>query len=156
MKLTRNQYIEKVTPFVIKASSGSGLFPSLFMAQAILESADGNSTLASVYNNHFGIKADKNWKGKVVNMKTREVINGSDQIITDGFRVYDSPEQSFIDRVKFLKENARYKAVFAAATPLLQAIELKKAKYATDPNYDTVLQQIIKYNNLITLDQKKK
>lgn len=159
--MTRREYINKFTEYVLKAAEGSGLFPSVFMAQSILESSDskgnpGSSLLASIYNNYFGIKADKSWKGKVVNLKTREVLNGKNLVITDGFRVYDSIQESFNDRVKFLKSNPRYKAVFEAKTPFEQAIALKKAGYATDPNYATVLQSIIKSNNLFELDQKKK
>lgn len=159
--MTRQEYIKQFTPYVLAASEGSGLFPSLFMAQAILESSNskgipGASGLASKYNNHFGIKADKSWKGKVVDMQTREVVNGKDTVIKDGFRVYDSIQESFNDRVKFLKSNPRYKAVFEAKTPFEQAIALKKAGYATDPNYASILQSIIKSNNLFELDQKKK
>lgn len=159
--MTRTEFIQKYTPHVIASSAGTGLFPSLFMAQAILESSNskgipGASSLARLYNNFFGIKADKSWKGKVVNLKTREVFNGKDVIITDGFRVYDNPLESFYDRVKFLTDNPRYKAVLTAPTPLLQAMELKKAGYATDPKYAEILQSIIKTNNLFELDQKKK
>lgn len=159
--MTRTEFIQKFTPVVIQAAAGSGLFPSLFMAQAILESSDKNgvpgaSLLASKYNNYFGIKDSAAWTGKTVNLKTREVYNGKSEIITDGFRVYDSPTESFADRVKFLKSNARYKKVFAAVTPLQQAIELKAAGYATDPSYASILQSIIKSNNLLILDQKKK
>lgn len=159
--MTRKEFIQKYSSYALEAAANTGLFPSLFMAQAILESSDskgvpGASLLASKYNNFFGIKADKSWKGKVVNLKTREVINGADKVIVDGFRVYDNPLQSFNDRVAFLKQNPRYKAVFAATTPEAQAAELKKAGYATDPNYATILQSIIKANDLLTLDQKKK
>ena len=154
--MTRREYINKFTEYVLKAAEGSGLFPSVFMAQAILESNNGDSILSSKYNNYFGIKADKSWKGKVVNLKTREVLNGKDVVISDGFRVYDSIQESFSDRVKFLKSNPRYKAVFEAKTPFEQAIALKKAGYATAPNYASVLQSIIKSNNLFELDQKKK
>ena len=161
MAVTREQFIKDFTPVVIEAAAGSGLFTSLFMAQAILESSNaqgqpGASLLASKYNNFFGIKASAGWAGKVINLKTREVFNGKDAVITDGFRVYDSPAESFKDRVKFLKTNPRYAKVFAAPTPLLQAMELKAAGYATDPNYASVLASIIKANNLLILDQKKK
>jgi len=105
----RSEYIKKYTPAVVRAARGTGLFPSLFMAQAILESGNGQSLLARDYNNHFGIKSTPDWKGKVVRMSTREVFNGKDVYIKDGFRWYKNPIDSFKDRVKFLQENKRRK-----------------------------------------------
>ena len=151
---TRLDYIKRFTDATINAARGTGLFPSLFMAQAILESGNGQSTLAKKYNNHFGIKATKSWKGKVIDMKTREVYNGNEVYIKDGFRWYDNPESSFKDRVKFLKQNPRYKkyGVFSAKTPEEQADALQRAGYATAPNYASTLKWIINKYNLKSLD----
>jgi flagellum-specific peptidoglycan hydrolase FlgJ len=154
--MTPKNFIEKFTGIIIKASKGTGLFPSVFMAQAILESGWGGSSLASKYNNFFGIKADSSWKGKSIRLETREVFNGKDTNITDGFRVYDSPEQSFYDRVAFLKKFSRYKKVFIADSPENQAWALQNAGYATDPNYANALIRVIKDYNLKSLDEKKK
>jgi len=139
---------------VIKAAKGTGLFPSLFMAQAILESGNGQSSLAKNYNNHFGIKASKAWKGKVVRLNTREVFDGREVYIQDGFRWYENVQDSFKDRVKFLQENARYRSngVFDAKSPEEQADALQRAGYATDPNYASTLKSIISANNLKELD----
>ncbi|OFY36258.1 MAG: hypothetical protein A2W91_05580 [Bacteroidetes bacterium GWF2_38_335] len=139
---------------VVKAAKGTGLFPSLFMAQAILESGNGQSSLAKIYNNHFGIKATPDWKGKVVRMSTREVFNGNEVYIKDGFRWYEDPADSFKDRVKFLQENSRYKknGVFTAKSPEEQADALQKAGYATDPNYASTLKMLISKNKLKELD----
>jgi flagellum-specific peptidoglycan hydrolase FlgJ len=157
--MTRAEYIQKFEGVVIDATKGTGLFPSLMMAQAILESSDklgvpGNSTLARVFNNHFGIKAEKGYKGKSVNLKTREVFDHNDTMIKDYFRVYDTPEQSFYDRVKFLQRNHNYKdaGVFTATAPELQAHALKEAGYATDPDYAVILAAMIKTLNLKRLD----
>ena len=125
----RAEYITKFTQAVVNAAKGTGLFPSLFMAQAILESGNGQSSLAKKYNNHFGIKASKGWKGKVVDMKTREVFNGNEVFIKDGFRWYTNPLDSFKDRVDFLKKNLRYAkyGVFTAKSPEEQADALQRA-----------------------------
>ena len=150
----RLEYIKKYTPAVIKAAKGTGLFPSLFMAQAILESGNGQSSLAKKYNNHFGVKASRGWKGKVIDMKTREVFDGKDVYIKDGFRWYNNPNDSFKDRVDFLKNNPRYTkhGVFSAKTPEQQADALLQAGYATDPNYATTLKWLINKYNLKALD----
>ena len=151
----RLDYIKKFSNAVINASIGTGLFPSLFMAQAILESGNGESTLAKKYNNHFGIKASRTWNGKVIDMKTREVYNGRDVYIKDGFRWYNKPEDSFKDRVKFLKNNPRYTkyGVFSAKTPEEQAEALQRAGYATSENYASTLKWIINKYNLKELDK---
>src|SRR5690606_672884 len=108
-------------------------------------SGDGKSVLAARYNNHFGIKADKSWKGQAVNMNTREVFNGQSTIIKDGFRVYNTLQDGFNDRNAFLKANPRYTkhGVFTANTPEAQAEAFQRAGYATDPNYAQLLIQVI-------------
>ena len=150
----RADYIKQFTIAVVNAAKGTGLFPSLFMAQAILESGNGQSSLAKKYNNHFGIKASKDWKGKVIDMKTREVFNGNEVFIKDGFRWYTNPLDSFKDRVDFLKKNQRYAkhGVFTAKFPEEQADALQRAGYATDPNYANTLKMLIAKYNLKVLD----
>jgi len=154
----RTDYIEKYKSAVIAAAKDTGLFPSLFMAQAILESGNGTSSLASKYNNHFGIKSGKSWTGKVINLKTREVFDGKEVYIKDGFRWYDNYLDSFKDRVKFLQNNSRYArhGVFTATTPEAQADALQKAGYATAPNYANTLKMIISKYNLKSLDVELK
>lgn len=153
--LTRNDYIALYKDDAIKASQGSGLFASIILAQGIVESGNGNSLLASKYNNHFGIKADSSWTGKSVNLATREVISGSSVNITDSFRVYNNAEESYRDHTKFLLENPRYTTagVFTAATPQEQAQALETAGYATDPNYNEILNSVIERENLGMFDK---
>lgn len=152
--MERADYIKQFTNAVLKASKGTGLFPSLFMAQAILESGNGESSLAKTYNNHFGIKASKDWTGKVIDINTREVFDGKETYIKDGFRWYDNPTDSFKDRVSFLKKHPRYTrfGVFEAKNPEEQADALQRAGYATDPNYSKILKSLIVRYNLKNLD----
>lgn len=156
--MTRQQYIDKNKQLAVNATAGTGLFPSVLMAQAIVESNNGNSELARVYHNHFGIKADSSWKGKKVNFKTREVFDGKDVVIGDFFRVYSSDAEGFKDRTKFLKSNPRYTkaGVFSAKTPEAQIEALKKAGYATDPLYVTLLTSILNKYKLSVIDTLKK
>lgn len=152
--LTRNEYISLYKNAAIKASEGTGLFASVLLAQAIIESGDGNSVLASQYNNHFGIKADSSWKGRSVNLETREVVNGNSVNTNANFRVYNSAADSYKDVVKFLMLNPRYAAngVFNATTPEAQAEALQRAGYATDPNYSFILKNVIERENLSIFD----
>lgn len=143
--LSRADFVKKYYSYAKKITDGTGIFIQTMFAQAILESQGringvfmvGGSELAKKYNNFFGIKADASWKDKKVNMKTGEVFSGQYVVITDAFRVYDSPEDSMADYIKFLKSNPRYTnaGVFTAKTYADQATALKKAGYATDPNY---------------------
>lgn len=131
-----------------------GLFPSVLMAQAALESGWGQSTLAKLHNNFFGVKAGSNWKGEVVTLPTREVIKGQDVMVNARFRKYANPLDSLKDRNDFLRVNPRYQkaGVFDAKTPEEQALLLQKAKYATDPNYANQLIKLINQHDLKRFD----
>lgn len=160
--MTRQDFIHTYTPVVRAASKGTGLFPSVFMAQAILESSDskgvpGNSGLSKEHNNFFGIKKflnDGHPSNMVVNKLTREVLNGKEKVISQPFRKYSKPEDSFFDRVKFLIKNKNYKkaGVFTATSPAAQAEALQRAGYATDPHYAKLLISLINKHNLTILD----
>ena len=147
------QFYKKYAYSAIVACKGTGLFPSVMLAQAALESGYNTSVLSSKYNNFFGIKAN-NYTGRTVNLSTGEVINGKKETINSNFRVYKSATESFTDRNKFLKTNARYKSVFTAKTPEEQCNELQKAGYATAQNYANTLIKIINENNLKTIDKR--
>lgn len=150
--MTRQEYIHTYSKATIKSVSGTGLFPSVKMAQAILESGDGNSRLAKFFNNHFGIKADASWKGRKAYMQTREVIGGKSVTLEAPFRAYTDAADSFRDHTLFLKKFDRYAEVFNAPTPEMQAEELERAGYATDPNYAELLISLINTHKLKRLD----
>lgn len=142
---SRQIFIQKVAAPAQQACKGTGLFPSLMIAQAILESGEGKSGLSASYNNYFGIKAGGGWTGKTVTLPTREVLNGKSVTVQAAFRAYNSLLDGFKDRCKFLRDNPRYAkaGVFTAATPEAQAEAFQKAGYATDPQYAKLLCQII-------------
>lgn len=133
---------------------GSGLFPSVLLAQAALESGFGKSELAHQHNNLFGIKAGKDWEGETVNLPTREVIDGKDVWVDADFRKYASVSDSIKDRKNFLKKNIRYSiaGVFKAKTPEAQAVALQDAGYATDPTYAKTIIALIRKHNLTRFD----
>lgn len=143
--MTREEYIKYTAPVAQKACKGTPFFPSVMIAQAIVEGNNGNSLLASKYHNHFGIKTSRDWKGKVISLKTKEVYSGNTVTIIDGFRAYDSLEEGFKDRNNFLLQNTRYKnaGVLSAKSPEQQAEALQTAGYATDPQYAQKLIQVI-------------
>lgn len=155
--MERNQFVEKYAETVKRITAGTGISPQVLFAQAILESSGtgidgkwgvGKSLLARKYNNFFGIKASSKWKGPSVNLKTQEYYTSTPVTITDSFRVYGSFEESAKDYIKFLQENPRYTnaGVFKATTPKEQITAIKKAGYATAPNYVDLVMGIINKN----------
>lgn len=58
----RQKYIEDTASMAVKISKKYKLFPSVMLAQSILESDWGRSELSKEYNNYFGIKEVKKEK----------------------------------------------------------------------------------------------
>ncbi|MCB9261153.1 MAG: LysM peptidoglycan-binding domain-containing protein [Flavobacteriales bacterium] len=145
-KMTREQYIETYKELAIAEMFRAGVPASITMAQGILESNNGNSRLAKEGNNHFGIKCKANWTGRT--------IQADDDAPDECFRAYDSPEESYRDHSDFLRENWRYRELFDLhITDYLGWAEgLRKAGYATNQSYHTMIINLIEKHQLYTLD----
>jgi LysM repeat protein len=114
---------------------------SITLSQGMLETGGGQSRLAEKANNHFGIKCKAEWTG--------EKIYHDDDALGECFRKYPSVDDSFRDHSKFLAERPYYKNLFNLALVDYKAWAngLKKAGYATNPNYAGILiNKIEKYN----------
>jgi len=144
-KMGRTEYILKYKDLAIKQMQTHGIPASITLAQACLESADGNSTLAREANNHFGIKCH-NWTG--------DTFLHDDDTRNECFRKYLTVEQSFQDHSDFLRYRERYKFLFDLDPTDYKgwAEGLKKAGYATNPNYAQSLIKIIEDYNLSQYD----
>ncbi|MCY1165691.1 MAG: flagellar assembly peptidoglycan hydrolase FlgJ [Pseudomonadota bacterium] len=142
------QFVSRMLPAAQRASEASGVPAQLIMAQAALESGWGRREIRAEDGrnsyNLFGIKADKGWKGPVVETTTTEYINGVAQKGQATFRAYASYEESFSDYAKFLVTNPRYANVLATQNPAEAAHGLQRAGYATDPQYAGKLVRIMK------------
>jgi flagellum-specific peptidoglycan hydrolase FlgJ len=156
--MNKQDFLEKFSLPIIDSTRGTGLLPSVKMAQAILETGWGNSFVGSA-NNLFGIKATGKhtpyWKGDYVMATTKEISNGQEITIQAPFRSYKSIADSIKDHTYFLQQYNRYKPVFEAKTFEDQAQALQKAGYATATNYAKSLINLIKQNSLSELDKKK-
>lgn len=153
---TTNDFIDKVA----NALKGQKLniLPSVTIAQAILESNWGKSSLAVEANNLFGIKASKDWTGEVYKKQTKEQKKtGEVYTITADFRKYGSYLESIKDHDKFFistpwrREN--YRKVLEAKNYKTQALALRDCGYATDLNYGTKLIQLIERLGLQQYDK---
>ena len=155
------KFIEEIKDEAIKNYKEYKILPSITIAQAILESSWGESDLAQIYNNLFGIKADSSWKGEYVTLDTFEFY---DTKIEDKFRVYSNKNQSIKDHAKFLVDNQRYKkyGVFEAKTYIEQAYALQNAGYSTaednsgQKRYAKDLIELIRQYNLQLIDSEIK
>ena len=147
-RITYEQYINKYKDLAIKEMKRTGIPASITMAQALLESGAGNSTLAKKSNNHFGIKCHSDWKGKKVYY--------DDDRRNECFRKYRTVYDSYIDHSNFLTRKGRYAKLFTLKTTDYKgwAHGLKKAGYATDPRYAHRLIKIIEDYKLYQLDSK--
>lgn len=143
--MTNAEFVKQHYGQALVASKGSGIFIETLLGQSILETSSGKSVLSSKYNNYFGIKADKSWKGRSVNMKTGEVFNGQKVTINSNFRVYDSFLDSAKDYIRFLQVNPRYTkyGVFKANNYKEQIQAIKNAGYATGTNYVSAVIKIV-------------
>ena len=129
-------YVSRWAPTAVREMYRSGVPASITLAQGILESRYGLSSLAAEGNNHFGIKCHKDWTGK------KQYYD--DDAKGECFRVYESADDSFRDHSDFLRYRDRYKFLFEFETTDYKswAYGLKKAGYATDPGYPG---KLIKY-----------
>ena len=125
-----------------------GIPASITLAQGLLESDAGRSTLASKCNNHFGIKCHNDWKG-------RKMYHDDDER-QECFRCYGSPEDSYRDHSLFLVNGARYKDLFKLGATDYKgwAKGLKAAGYATSPTYAQKLIELIERYGLDHYDTR--
>ena len=144
-RYTRSQYIDMWSAVAMEQMREHGIPASITLAQAILESGDGNSMLARDANNHFGIKCH-GWTGKKV--------YHDDDARNECFRKYKNARESFHDHSEFLKRQ-RYAFLFDYEITDYKswAKGLKKAGYATNPKYPDLLIRLIEENQLTQYDQ---
>ncbi len=145
-RISKEEYIEKYAPLAIDDMAKYGIPASIKMAQGLLESDSGNSRLAVIGNNHFGIKCKSDWRG--------ETIAHDDDALQECFRQYASARESWDDHAQFLKNSERYAALFKLEPTDYKAWArgLKQAGYATNPKYPDLLIKIIEDNELWRLD----
>ena len=125
-----------------------GIPASITLAQGILESGAGRGDLAKRSNNHFGIKCHTGWTG--------EKVYHDDDAAQECFRKYKDPAESYKDHSLFLTSRSRYSSLFKLGKDDYEAWArgLRKAGYATDPNYPEKLIGYIERYNLHQYDME--
>lgn len=159
--LTTKNFIEVIGEDARTIAGENNLYASVMIAQAILESASGNSALASSPNyNLFGIKGS--FEGESANFLTSE-DNGSGSMFTirSDFRKYPSYKESLEDYVKLLQggtdfNDSFYKGTWKTNTKTYKdATKYLTGRYATDTNYNAKLNGLIDAYDLTEYDTMK-
>ena len=157
---TVESFILKLGEPARKIGKEKDLYASVMIAQAILESASGSSSLAKAPNyNLFGIKGTHN--GKSVSMATQEDLgNGNLYTTQAGFRVYENYEDCFNDYAKLMTEGISGNSDFYAgalksnAKSYQEATKFLTGRYATDTQYNQKLNGLIETYDLTQYDKE--
>lgn len=142
---SRQQYIDQYAEYAMEQMRRYGIPASVTLAQGIIESANGKSTLAETANNHFGVKGTFNGAYVVAN----------DDKPNEKFKKYDNVGQSYEDHSKVLMAS-RYQKYVSSLSPddyKGWAAGIKKGGYAKDSNYVSTIVGVIEGNNLQKYDQ---
>ena len=147
-KLKRQQtYVDRFAAVAVSEMKKYGIPASITLAQGVVETNSGASTLATKYNNHFGIKcfSQKCEKGHCVNF--------SDNTHKDFFVRYETAWMSYRAHSEFLTRK-RYRHLHDLGRDYKAwARGLKAAGYATDPSYADKLIKTIEDLELYQYDR---
>lgn len=152
-------YIEKYHEAAVREMTDYGIPASITLAQGLLESAAGTSTLATIANNHFGIKCGDDWEGETY-FKVDDDKDKNGNLKRSCFRKYESAAESFADHSEFLagqRKEQRYGFLFTQLGPTDYknwARGLQSAGYATAKDYADNLIDLIERYNLQQYDQE--
>ncbi|MEE4177877.1 MAG: glucosaminidase domain-containing protein [Bacteroides sp.] len=144
--MTRDEYIATYRDIAIDEMRRNGIPASIKLAQGILESGFGNSELARIANNHFGIKCN-GWTGRTMHQ--------DDDRKNECFRAYEDPFDSYRDHSQFLRTRPWYASLFELDPTDYKAwaYGLRRAGYATNPRYAQLLIRVIEENDLSQYDK---
>ena len=160
---TQNAFIAEVAPYVIEQANNYGVYPSVMMAQALIESDAGTSYLALQSNNLFGMEfkegKDDGIYGKVLG-STRNQAGVIDSGVNNYFRTYPSLGDSFADNGRKLRYGVSwvpnyYSGTWLENAPTYQAATAAlQAKETSDNDYAKTLNTTIEKFNLTRFDPK--
>ena len=140
-------YIARYGNLAVDQMKKYGIPASITLAQGLLESDAGRSTLAVKCNNHFGIKCHSDWTGRK--------MYHDDDARQECFRCYSDADDSYRDHSLFLVNGSRYQSLFKLSVTDYKgwAKGLKAAGYATSPTYADKLIEIIERYGLDRYDK---
>jgi LysM repeat protein len=135
-------YIAQYSNWAMQEQMRVGIPASVTLAQGIYETGAGSSELATIANNHFGIKCKKAWTG--------ETFAHTDDAPNECFRKYASAYQSYMDHSNYLSTEKRYQILFTYGLDDYKAWcrGLKQCGYATNPKYAQLIINLIEKYHL--------
>ena len=157
-------FIQKLAPAAVLIADAQGIYPSVMLAQAALESNWGRSGLAQDFNNLMGTKGSV--AGKSATVRTREVKNGQSVYINAGFTIYDSWAHSLFHYGTLMKDGLSWDSNYYSGTWIENtttyhdATSWLQGRYASDPEYSAKLNQTIasydldKYDDIQSFDSE--
>ncbi|MBK8445153.1 MAG: glucosaminidase domain-containing protein [Micropruina sp.] len=153
-------YIAKAAEAAKASKKRYGVPRAVTIAQSMLESGWGRSGLTTKYSNYFGIKCGATispYQKGCVALASYEYVKGKKKKYVSRFRTYSSMEKSFLDHGRLLDYADRYNPAFKYPNDPNKFIRaVHKAGYATDPNYSTLVINLMKKWNLYRFDVVKK
>lgn len=157
----QGKFINSISQSANRIAPTYGLYTSVMLAQAILETGYGTSVLAQQAKNFFGMKfkeGEDEGKYNYIWHVSNEVVNGQTIAVNSKFRVYQTTDSSFLDNAVKLKYGVswdphRYKGTWKINTNSYRdATRALTGTYATDPNYGDKLNSVIDYWKLYQFD----
>jgi flagellum-specific peptidoglycan hydrolase FlgJ len=156
--MTPQAFLAELAPLAMASAKATGIPAGFVLGQGALESGWGNSDLARLGCNLFGVKADAAWHGDTLSMETEEVINGERVMLEALWRKYACWADCVNDHAQFFLRNPRYAAALklcggpVSGVSVAFAHAIAQAGYATDPNYAAGIIAVIDSDNLTRYD----
>ena len=153
----RLNYVDRFKGIAIREMERTGVPASIKLAQGLLESDAGRSTLANQANNHFGVKCHSEWQGERYYKEDDDYDPVTKELIKSCFRVYKNADESFMAHSEFLRDPRkvnRYGWLFQLPKTdyAAWANGLEKSGYATASDYSEKLIKIIEDYQLSQFD----
>lgn len=154
---THNEFINRIAPQATTVAKDNNLYVSVMIAQATLETGYGTSFLSQPPNhNLFGIKG--NYNGQSVTVETSEYVNGQWIRVREAFKKYPNYQASFGDNAAKLRNGVAWDPNYYRGTwrentnSYRDATQWLTGRYATDPAYNTKLNNFIERYKLTRFD----
>ena len=146
-------FLNSVAPAARQVASARGLYASLMIAQAALESGWGGSYLSTAAYNLFGVKW--NGSGAYINLSTQEYYGGAYHTVMARFQRYSSYTESLNAYADLICSHFPRSTKAQASSYAVAAQNLRNGvygTYATDPSYASKLISVIERYNLTQYD----
>ena len=149
---TGNGFIDRVAPGAVEAARRYGIPASVSIAQAILESGWGKSSLAQKANNLFGMKGTGTAGSHTI--RTREYVNGRNVWVDAAFKKFRTQAESIVEHARQLGTSPYYERARAAAGDPRAFARALTGVYATAPDYGQVLIRLMDQFGLYRFDRR--